>query len=312
MWSNSSTRPIVDSFERCTDPVALNQWHPLSAVAELRRGVTYQTLLLGEPLGYGIDDAGEPVVWPAKALHLPAGSPLPATPPAGLPTQVTYGYLWTTLGDPQPLFAIPEADEPDRRVLNAATIGIATSAPRAVENFLDMGHFPFVHAGVLGAEPHTEVVDYRVDVVDGEVWATGCRFPQPKAAPGSSASAMTDYTYRVPHPYCTILYKSCPFDESRRDVIGLFLQPMGEEAVRANMLLCVVDPISTDTEIRRFQLGIFSQDKPILENQVPRRLPLSPIAETPIRADKSAIAYRRWLSEMGLTYGVIPAADGAA
>ena len=49
-------------------------------------------------------------------------------------------------------------------------------------------------------------------------------------------------------------------------------------------------------------------DKPIIENQVPRRLPLAPRAETPIRADKSSILYRRWLSDLGITYGVIPEA----
>ena len=41
---------------------------------------------------------------------------------------------------------------------------------------------------------------------------------------------------------------------------------------------------------------------------MPRRLPLDPRAETPIRADKSAIAYRRWLSRKGIAYGVIPQA----
>ena len=45
--------------------------------------------------------------------------------------------------------------------------------------------------------------------------------------------------------------------------------------------------------ILRFQQTIFAQDKP---------------AETPIRADKVAIAYSRWLSDLGVTYGVIPAA----
>ena len=56
-----------------------------------------------------------------------------------------------------------------------------------------------------------------------------------------------------------------------------------------------------------FQQTIFGQDKPILENQLPKRLPLDPRAETPIRADKSAIVYRRWLSKQGIRYGVIPA-----
>ena len=73
--------------------------------------------------------------------------------------------------------------------------------------------------------------------------------------------------------------------------------------------MCIIDDASDDKEIRLFQQTIFGQDKPILENQFPKRLPLDPRAETPIRADKSAIAYRRWLSQKGLTYGVIPGDD---
>jgi hypothetical protein len=56
------------------------------------------------------------------------------------------------------------------------------------------------------------------------------------------------------------------------------------------MMLCVLDDTSEDKVITRFQQTIFGQDKPILENQFPKRLPLDPRAETPIRADKSAIA----------------------
>ena len=220
--------------------------------------------------------------------------------------QSAYGYLWTSLSSqPNELFSIPETDEPDRRNLNAGSIGVATSAPRAVENFLDMGHFPFVHAGVLGAEPHTEVVDYNVEIKNGEIIATGCRFPQPKAGAGSVTPIITDYIYRVPHPYCVLLYKSGSFDIQRLDVIGLFIQPMTQEQIRAHMLLSLLDDVTSEAELRKFQLGIFSQDKPILENQVPKRLPLSTTAETPIRADKSSIAYRRWLTELGVTYGVI-------
>jgi phenylpropionate dioxygenase-like ring-hydroxylating dioxygenase large terminal subunit len=105
-----------------------------------------------------------------------------------------------------------------------------------------------------------------------------------------------------------VLYKSCPEDETRRDVIGIFLQPMTEERCRAHLLQSMIDSTNSITELRRFQQTIFGQDKPILENQYPKKLPLDPRAETPIRADKSAIAYRRWLSQKGITYGVIPQA----
>ncbi len=92
------------------------------------------------------------------------------------------------------------------------------------------------------------------------------------------------------------------------DVIAIFVQPLSEERIRAHMLLSVLDDDSDERIMRRFQQMIFGQDKPILENQFPRKLPLDPRAETPIRADKSAITYRRWLSDKGITYGVIPAA----
>ena len=53
------------------------------------------------------------------------------------------------------------------------------------------------------------------------------------------------------------------------------------------------------------------QDKPILENQFPKRLPLDPRAEIPARSDASSLAYRRWLTAQGVTYGAIPAAAAA-
>ncbi len=265
-------------------------------MAEKVKDVDCQTMLLGESVTYTIPADGTPRVRAADGRELP--------------TRLDFGYLWTSLGEPpEKLFEIPEFDEPDRRSLNACSIMVATSAPRAVENFLDMGHFPYIHTDYLGVEPHTEVVEYDVDISDGEIWATECKFYQPRASASAGGGQMTDYTYRVPHPYCVILYKTVPTDTSRRDVIALFLQPMTQERVVAHNFLCMIDDSNDDTGLKWFQQVIFSQDKPILENQNPRRLPLDPRAETPIRADKSAIVYRRWLRDLGMTYSVLPAAS---
>lgn len=277
----------------CTDPAILNLWHVLAAEDEIPPG-GMETTLLEERIGLALKD-GAPRVWRKAA------------PEAPLPALTAYGYVWTSLGEPAPMFDIPEYAEPDRRNLNAGTVGVRVSAPRAIENFLDMGHFPFVHGGILGEEPHTEVRDYKV-AADDEILATECLFYQPKAAAASAAGADVAYIYRVPHPYCAVLYKSSGLDPSRMDVIALFVQPMSEESVRAHMLLSLLDDANDDAAIRDFQLRIFGQDKPILENQNPKRLPLDPRAETPIRADKSSVAYRRWLTARGVRYGVIPAA----
>ena len=73
-----------------------------------------------------------------------------------LHSQVQFGFVWACIGpNPQPLFDIPEYHEPDRRNVCTGVFGVEVSAPRAIENFLDMGHFPFVHTGLLGIEPHT-------------------------------------------------------------------------------------------------------------------------------------------------------------
>jgi phenylpropionate dioxygenase-like ring-hydroxylating dioxygenase large terminal subunit len=243
---------------------------------------------------------GSPLAW--RGTHANADD---ATE---LAWRTKFGYVWTTLGEPtHEIFDIAESEEPDRRILNGGSILVATSAPRAVENFLDMGHFPYIHTGILGAQPRTEVVDYDVDVSDAEVLATRCMFYQPQAAASASGGQWTEYIYRVPHPYCVMLYKSNPDDASRMDVIALFNQPLTEESIRAHNFLCLVDDLTPDADLRRFQQLIFGQDKTILENQWPRKLPLDPRAETPIRADKSAIAYRRWLTSKDVTYAVIPA-----
>lgn len=286
----------------CTDPVALGLWHPIVAFEDIQNHNNHSTVLLGEKLTFRKSSDGSADVWRSCDEQGFRNS---------LPVTLAYGYVWTCLGEPSsPLFDLPEYAEPDRRNVCAATVGVQVSAPRAVENFLDMGHFPFVHTGILGAEPHTEVREYQVNVDNtrDEIIATECLFYQPQAAAGSTSGAMSEYIYRVPHPYCAVLYKSCPSDDSRLDVIALFLQSVDEETIRAHALVSVIDTVSTDLDIRMFQQTIFCQDKPILENQFPKRLPLDPRAETPIRADKSAIVYRRWLSAKGLRYGVIPAA----
>ncbi len=285
-------------------PAILNLWHPVAALEDLRTGHVTRTRLLDRDIAVTLSDDRVPSAWVIEEVVQGAG----ATPDP-LPTTAAYEFAWTSLGTPPPsIFAIPECDEPDRRNLSTGTIGVHVSAPRAVENFLDMGHFPYVHAGILGQVPRTEVTVYEVEVdpETNDLFARDCEFFQPVAAVSSLEGQMSRYTYRVPHPFCVMLYKSCPVDESRLDVVALFLQALSADRVRAHSFVSLIDDTSTDGQLRLFQQHIFGQDKPILENQNPRLLPLDPADETSVRADRASVAYRRWLSELGVTYGVIP------
>ena len=114
---------------------------------------------------------------------------------------------------------------------------------------------------------------------------------------------MTDYIYRVMTPFTTLLYKTCPNSANRSDVICLFVQPLEPDRCIAHPVMFLIDDVSTTTELVHFQQLIFLQDRIILENQRPSLLPMEARAEIPTRADASSIAYRRWLKELGVTYG---------
>lgn len=285
-------RPKTDRV----DLELLNDWHVVADASALPAGTPFATRLLG----VGID-----------IVRLSDGAFRVTRADSGNAVSVRqqYGFLWACLGEPsRDVLHVPEAYEEDRYVLTGGSIAVRVSGLRAVENFLDMGHFPFVHTGWLGDEPHTEVPPYKVSVTDeDEVLATECRFYQPVASPTAEGGIMVDYTYKVSRPYTVALYKTNPVQPERMDYIALFVQPVDEDNCIAHPLLCYLKHDTNEAELRWFMQLIFAQDKPILENQLPRRLPLDPRAETPIRADASSVYYRRWLRSRNITYGAIAA-----
>ena len=58
-----------------------------------------------------------------------------------------------------------------------------------------------------------------------------------------------------------------------------------------------------DEETQQFEDMITLQDVPIVESQRLELLPLDLQAELHLRSDRTAIAYRTWLRELGLTFG---------
>ena len=227
-----------------------------------------------------------------------------------LKVQERYGYVWTTLSDdPRPLYDMPEFEEEGRRLVPAGCISARCSGLRAVENFLDLAHFPFVHPNILGIEEQAGVEQYEVEIAESgnEIWTTECKFYRPLAgAFGERFGETAHYKYRVAHPFSAIIYKTCPIKEDVWDLIGLFIQPVEEDLSDLHPFLLVFDEDNSDIDLLQFQQAVYLQDRLILENQVPSLLPLDPRHERSTLADASSIAYRRWLTQNGVTYGAIP------
>jgi phenylpropionate dioxygenase-like ring-hydroxylating dioxygenase large terminal subunit len=229
-------------------------------------------------------------------------------PPAGHAARAwqvaeAHGLVWLAR---DPLQASPPGVEgvPDRCVVCGPYV-VETSAPRVVENFLDTSHFAFVHAGWLGDAAHAEVPPYPVEATpDGRPLIPHYRAWQPRASASSDQGAWVDYRYEVLGPYAALLVKQ-PEDGGVADAYAAFACPLDEERTRAWFLQYTTDRTTPDAGLQQFQDTIFGQDRPVLESQRPRRLPLStgPGGEVHSAADRLSSAYRRWLRERDITFG---------
>lgn len=249
-----------------------------------------------------------------RCKHIPA---LPALGEANLKAQVAtyhvrecYGLVWVCLGEPAapapPPF--PEFADAALRKVWCGPYDVRSSGPRIVENFLDMAHFAFVHDGILGVREQAAIANYTVENFDDAdygsgVWARQCRAWQPQASKAATAGADIEYTYRVVRPLTAVLTKH-PVDRVR-EAIALMLQPQTETTTRVWIILALDDFSSGDDELRQFQDTIFLQDRPILESQSPARLPLIPGAEVSVACDRMSLAYRGYLKQQDLRYGVL-------
>ena len=160
----------------CRDAVLINDWHVVADATALPQSAPFSTRLLGIDLTVARSDLG-PIVMRRDTQERIA-------------SQLRYGFVWACIGTPaRDIVDIPEAGEDDRYLVTGGSIAVKVSGLRAVENFLDMGHFPFVHTGWLGEEPHTEVEPYIVSITEqDEVLATECRFFQPIASPTATGA----------------------------------------------------------------------------------------------------------------------------
>lgn len=244
--------------------------------------------------------------------HVPA---LPSfTPPAAhcahrFDACEAQGLVWVRLEAGTASLPSFEAESDARlRKLNCGPYDVAASAPRIIENFLDMSHFGFVHEGWLGTREATAIDDYRVESTPTGLRATGCKAWQPQSNLHSTAPAQVEYTYEVTGPYTAVLTK-VPEEGTTavagwRESIALYICPLTPESSRVWFRLAMADFDSPDEKLQAFQHTIFTQDQPVLESQKPKCLPLDLRAELHTAADKASSAYRRFLKGSGITFGV--------
>lgn len=235
---------------------------------------------------------------------LPGFRPPPGHAAAAWRVAEHHGLLWAA-GAQAPQaepFAPPPLDALPRRRVCCGPFEVASSAPRVVENFLDTAHFGFVHEGWLGSRAQPEVPDYRVvhDAL-GRPGVPHYRAWQPRASSAATGGAWVDYRYQLLSPLAALLHKQAA-PAATDEAYVLWTAPTGRESCRVWFTIATADEQADADTLRAFQQQIFTQDRPIVESQRPRELPLSG-GEVHGAADRLSAAYRRWLRDIGFDHG---------
>nr|AYN62287.1 truncated SxtDIOX [Heteroscytonema crispum UCFS10] len=183
-----------------------------------------------------------------------------------------------------------------------------------MDNSLDVSHFPFVHDGWLGDRNYTEVEDYEVKVDKDSLTMGKYQFHASKFNNNTQDNSRVT-SYSMSHPLC----QYCSTEASEIRIVDLMtITPIDEDNSVLRYLIMWKDSKTLDSKtleskiLAKFDQTI-EEDIRILHSQQPTRLPLlAPKQintqwfphEVHVPSDRCTVAYRRWLKELGVTYGV--------
>ncbi|WP_037585600.1 aromatic ring-hydroxylating oxygenase subunit alpha [Stenoxybacter acetivorans] len=210
-----------------------------------------------------------------------------------------YGFIWVALDKPDrsiPLFS--EWENSNFRKIYAGPYFYKSNALRAVENFLDASHFPFVHANLNGDPNFPDILDnYQVFKNERGLKTSEISVYQPYGD-HRGIPVTARYTYSVLNP--TTAYFNKQTGETERFCTFLNATPVDEDECIIWLIVAINfgEYLSEEKILYRQDL-VFEQDRLIVESQRPIRLPLDIKQEMHVKSDKLSIEYRYWIKELG-------------
>ena len=224
------------------------------------------------------------------------------------PVRESYGLIWTCLrpdpGAIEPdIPSMPHWDDPSFQQITCPSLDIFGFAGRQIEGFLDVAHFGFVHADTFGDPNNTVVPPYLPKPTEKgfevEYRSSVGNYPIGKEDRGQAGFEWLRH-FRVHLPFTATLVIHFP-SEGRLTIMNA-ASPVSAKVTR--LFAPIARNFDTDLPVQDvydFNDRIFREDKRIVEAQKPECLPLDPRMEAHIMADRSSIAYRRGLRDMGLS-----------
>ncbi len=319
-----------------SQPAVLDAWHVVARSAEVTRGAATPVRLLERDLVLwrGPDDVvvvaadrcphreaplsrgtvehgclscpyhGWTFAAEGRCTRVPStAESVPPPPRAHLATHhcvERYGLVWVCLGTPPTdVPAICQEDDPAFRRINTPVELWRTSATRMVDNFLDISHFPFVHAGTFGRAQDTLVP--KVEIVELDAGWTGYRYEvlanndDAGALASAQAADVVERSmttgFQLPfHVRSTIRYAT-----GLEHVLLLLSTPVDDVTALFTFVVWRNDDFAVSAEeVIRFDLAIGAEDQRMLE-MVPGMLPLDQTTLVNVQADRCSLEWRRRL-----------------
>jgi phenylpropionate dioxygenase-like ring-hydroxylating dioxygenase large terminal subunit len=251
--------------------------------------------------GWRFDPGGACVEIP----QLPADATIPSRARiVGHRCQVRHGLVWVALDEPVAAVPdFPEFDDPGYRHVECPPYTWVSSAARMVENFTDFGHLGWLHDGYLGTRDDLVVPPHSVTDSGGElrysltmnVPNTNDEFPVTDVA-GDRGAQTNTYVLSLPHA----IWLQCTYhDSGTHRTLFFAAQPRtATESTGYCYQSRDFDLDGADQPYADFQELLAEQDRPIIESQDPRELPLVLTEELHLPFDRVAIAYRRALRRL--------------
>jgi phenylpropionate dioxygenase-like ring-hydroxylating dioxygenase large terminal subunit len=242
-----------------------------------------------------------------KCINIPsAADGVPIPPRAHLNTVEViekYGLIWLCSGKPlNPLFELEEESDPSFRRINTEVQKWNVAATRMVDNFLDITHFPYVHAGTFGAGQDTKVPNITLEDLDDDFF--GYRYEilaaNPEEAKNTSGSneesverSMTS-GFNLPLTVrSTITYKS-----GLEHIILLLSTPIDDVSSYFTFVIWRNDDFTIPAEeVISFDRAIGEEDRVMLE-KLDGVMPLDKTALVNVQSDKASVEWRRQLLKL--------------
>ncbi len=226
---------------------------------------------------------------------------------AGFEVEERYGLVWVRL-DGSAGTTIPAHPAHDRegrapgsmKILVGEPYTWPTAAPRRVENFVDLSHFAWVHAGTLGKRDEPVPPLPTMARVGGELQFT---FDPPEMTVEETA-LFGHSEYRMPMPLTVSIEFFLGSGAYRH--LWMTACPLDMGSCRSFWTVSRDDDLDgDDASHMEFQALVLREDEPVVCNQDPPELVLKPGFEVSVKTDKVSIEYRRWLAQL-----VAAAAEG--